>query len=455
MNLLGLDVGGTFTDLVGFDESSGEIRVAKVPSTPENQAVGIIHALDAIDIDLSNVRHLIHGTTVATNAILERKGAKVGVVTTEGFRDTLEIGRTRRLMPGGLFNPRFVNPAPIVPRSLRFEVHERLRHDGVVLHKLKDQDLSRIARELHSAGAEAIAICFLHSYRNPIHERRARSVLRSLLPSSFITISSDVVAEFREFERFSTTVLNAYVSPVVERYLKALDRELVGHRHGLRVFTMSSSGGIITTAHAATMGVLTVLSGPVGGVKGALAIGKASGFTHLITYDMGGTSTDVCLIDNLAAVTSAENVVAGLPLRIAQVNINTVGAGGGSVASFDGTGLHVGPRSAGAVPGPASYGRGGTEPTVTDANCVLGRIGSDRLLGGAIRLDAGLALEAFKAGATGRRCTTPPSRGHCATSGCQNGRLDSRNIDCAWLRPTRLCACGVRGSGSNARNTGR
>ncbi|MBI4491531.1 MAG: hydantoinase/oxoprolinase family protein [Chloroflexi bacterium] len=397
MDVIGVDVGGTFTDLIRFDEAAGRITATKVASTPRNPARAILAGLVALGLDPAAVRHLIHGTTVATNTILERKGARVGLVTTEGFRDVLEIGRTQRMVEGSMFNPRFVRPAPLVPRPLRFEVRERLLHDGSVLEPLDEDNLATVAAQLREAGVEAVAVCFLHSYRNPAHEQRAGGALCAALPEAFVSLSSEVVPEYREYERFSTTVLNAFVSPVVQRYLATLDGELADRGYTAPVFTMASNGGIMTSEQAGRLAVSTVLSGPVGGVNGAIAVARAAGARHLITYDMGGTSTDVCLVHDLAPAVTTLNLVAGFPLKVPQVEINTVGAGGGSIAWLDGAELQVGPRSAGADPGPVCYGLGGTEPTVTDANLVLGRIAPDRLLGGVLRLRPALATESLRA----------------------------------------------------------
>jgi N-methylhydantoinase A len=386
VKIIGIDVGGTFTDFIGFDESSGRITAAKVPSTPGAMQEAIITGLATLTPDPGAIRHLIHGTTVATNAILERKGVSVGLITTAGFRDLIEIGRTQRMIEGGMFNPRFVRPRPLVPRTLRFEVRERLGADGAVREPLNENDVAGVAAALRQSAVEAVAVCFLHSYRNPAHEARAGELLRSALPGMFVTLSSDIVREYREFERFSTAVLNAYVSPIMSRYLAALERDLAVHGYTAPVFTMSSNGGILPSRRAGSEAVLTVLSGPVGGVNASIAVAREAGVQNLISYDMGGTSTDVCLVHDLTPVISTENVLFGFPIKTSQVDINTVGAGGGSIAWLERGVLHVGPRSAGADPGPACYGRGGTEPTVTDANLVLGRIDPDRVLGGSIGL---------------------------------------------------------------------
>ncbi|MBI4265976.1 MAG: hydantoinase/oxoprolinase family protein, partial [Acidobacteria bacterium] len=321
MEIIGIDVGGTFTDLVAFDETAGAIRAAKVPSTPRNPADAILAGLAALGMARTGIRHFIHGTTVATNAVLERTGARVGLLTTAGFRDVIEIGRTQRVVEGGMFNPRFVRPRPLVQRSRRFEVRERLLRDGRVLEPLNETEVADAAVELRQAGVESVAICFLHAYRNPAHELRARELLRSALPEVFVTLSAEVVPEYREFERFSTTVLNAYVSPLMSRYLAALDKA-IAQDYTAPLFTMSSNGGILPSRRAGDFGVLTVLSGPVGGVNGSVAVARAAGFRNLITYDMGGTSTDVCLVEDLTPSVSKENVLAGFPLRLPQVSIS-------------------------------------------------------------------------------------------------------------------------------------
>lgn len=397
MKIIGIDVGGTFTDFIVFDEASQQITAAKVPSTPGAVQKAIITGLATLVPDRTAIRHVIHGTTIATNALLERKGAVVGLVTTAGFRDLIEIGRTQRMIEGGMFNPRFVRPKALVSRASRFEVRERLGADGSVRESLNEDDVHGVASALGESAVEAVAICFLHSYRNPAHEARAGELLRAALPGTFVTLSSDIVREYREFERFSTAVLNAYVSPIVSRYLTALERGLAEQGYTAPVFTMSSNGGILTSRRAGSEAVLTFLSGPVGGVNASIAVAREAGIDNLISYDMGGTSTDVCLVHALTPVISTENALYGFPIKTAQVNINTVGAGGGSIAWLDAGVLHVGPRSAGADPGPACYGRGGTEPTVTDANLVLGRIDADRVLGGVITLNPAAAAIAVRA----------------------------------------------------------
>ena len=389
----GVDVGGTFTDIVLFDPHTRELTVAKVPSTPANQAQGVLSGLLAVLPDLGRLAKLVHGTTVATNTMLERTGAVVAMVTTAGFRDALEIGRTRRMLPS-LYDATFVRPPPLVPRPLRFEVVERLAADGSVLTTLDETGLAAIAEQIHATGAEAVAVCFLHAYADASHERRAKELLAAALPGRWITTSAEVVPEFREYERFSTTVVNAYLLPVMDRYIRALRERLAASGYGGEVYTMASGGGIMDIDTACTLPVRTILSGPAGGVAGAIWIARAAGAHNVITCDMGGTSTDVCLIEGGTAMAVNETAFGGYPIKGRGIDINTVGAGGGSVAYIEaGNELKVGPRSAGAIPGPACYGRGGTEPTVTDANVVLGRLGA-RLLGRAIRPDPARARDA-------------------------------------------------------------
>ena len=382
----GVDVGGTFTDIVLFDAASGALTVTKVPSTPANQSEGVIRGLESVLDRLDALGRLVHGTTVSTNTILQRSGADLAMVTSEGFGDVLEIGRTRRMLPS-LYDPTFVRPPPLVPRPRRFEIAERRAADGSMLVPLDEEGLAGIAERIRESGAEAVAVCFLHAWADSGNEIRARDVLAQRLPGTWFTTSSEVVPEFREYERFSTTVINAYLLPVIDRYVKALGTRL--DRAGYRgpVLTMSSAGGVMDLDTACTLPVRTILSGPAGGVAGATWIAGSVALADFITCDMGGTSTDVCLIESGRPATSTESAFMGYPIKGRQIDINTVGAGGGSIAYIEGGSvLKVGPRSAGADPGPACYGKGGTEPTVTDANVVLGRVGH-RPLGGAIRLD--------------------------------------------------------------------
>jgi N-methylhydantoinase A len=394
MFIVGIDVGGTFTDLTAVDESTGRVVVTKVPSRARNEAAAVLDGLAALGIVPRDVRRLVHGTTVGTNAVLERRGAPVAVLTTQGFRDLVEIGRTKRNIPA-LFVPTFVRPRPVVERRRRFEVTERLAADGSVLVPLDVASVERAFDAAVASGAEAIAVCLLHAYLNPAHERAVADLAKGRCPGLPVSGSADVVAEYREFERFSTTVLNAYLQPLMDGYLSGLEQRLrdVGYAHG--VLTVASSGGMMTTDTARRLPIKTIFSGPAGGVSQACFVGGVAGVRDLITYDMGGTSTDVCLVRDLTPLATSDGMVGAFPVKVPQIDMHTVGAGGGSLAWLDVDGsLQVGPRSAGANPGPAAYGLGGTEPTVTDANVVLGRIGTTRRLGGSITIDAARARAA-------------------------------------------------------------
>ena len=395
MKTVGIDVGGTFTYAFLFDENTGEYRTIKVSSTPGAETRGVLNALEKLGADLRQVRRVLIGTTVATNTYLERNGAPVGLVTTEGFRDMLEIGRGQRLSPGSVFHSTYRRPKPLVPRPLRQEVSERTLADGSVETELTFDNVRTVAEVFDAAGCSNIAVCLLHSYANDSQEKRVRDYFTDLLPDASVTISSEVVPEYREYERLVTTVVNAYVSPSVTRTVEHIEQEV--QRNGLagRVFVMSSSGSIMSCQMASRLPVRSMLSGPVGGVVGAVYWAEKAGVRDLISYDMGGTSSDVCLVKDLRPNRSNEMVLAGFPIKTMHVEINSVGAGGGSIASLDElNALQVGPRSAGAVPGPACYGRGGLEATVSDANVVLGRMNPKATLGEEIPLVSALAMEA-------------------------------------------------------------
>jgi N-methylhydantoinase A len=394
--IVGIDVGGTFTDLTAVDAETGRVVVTKVPSRPRQEAAAVLAGLEALGIASADVRRLVHGTTVGTNAVLERRGARVALLTTAGFRDLIEIGRTKRNIPA-LFIPTFVRPKPVVERKHRFEVTERLGPDGAVLVPLDPASIERALDGALAADAEAVAVCFLHAYLNSAHERLVADAVKGRAPGLPVSCSADVVAEYREFERFSTTVLNAYLQPLMEGYLTSLEERLLatGYIHG--VLTVASSGGMMTTDTARRLPINTIFSGPAGGVSQACFVGAAAGIRDFITYDMGGTSTDVCLVRDLQPLMTADAMVGAFPVKVSQIDMHTVGAGGGSIAGLDVDGsLQVGPRSAGAAPGPAAYGLGGTEPAVTDANVVLGRIGTRRRLGGSIGIDPALARRAVE-----------------------------------------------------------
>ncbi|MFN8469668.1 MAG: hydantoinase/oxoprolinase family protein [Caldilineaceae bacterium] len=388
---VGIDVGGTFTDFVVWQD--GRLRIHKVPTTPDDQSRAILqglHDLDLLAAPSSPGFVIVHGMTVATNALLERRGAVTALLTTEGFADALVIGRQNRPHLYQLYQQR---PPLLAGDALRLEVDERLDADGNVLRPLDDGQLAAIAQRLRTGGAESLAVVFLFSYRNPTHEQRAAELLHRLLPDLPISLSSEVLPEYREYERTATTLINAYVQPLVARYLARLEQALQGVPvHTLRI--MQSNGGVIELRQAASHAARLVLSGPAGGAVGAFAVAdNGSGPPQILTFDMGGTSTDVCLCPGRIP-TTAETMIGGLPLRLPMIDIHTVGAGGGSIAFVDAGGaLQVGPRSAGALPGPACYGRGGILPTVTDANLVLGRLAVDGFLGGSgqVQLDADAA----------------------------------------------------------------
>ena len=383
-------------NLVLFDEEKKTLTTTKVPSTPGNEAKAVFEGLQELQINPGEIERIVHGMTVGTNAILQRKGAKVALVTTKGFRDTIEIGRQRRMVPGSLFNIKFIRPKPLVSRPLRFEVEERTLYNGEILQPVKEEEVRAVIDKIQEQGVESVAICFLHSYINASNEKRVEDLFKKHLPTVLVSLSSDVIPEYREFERFTTTTLNCFIMPVMDHYLSNLKEGLRTKGYPKEIFIMTSNGGIISSESARKLPARTILSGPAGGVNGGIFISRKAGFKNIITYDMGGTSTDVCLIRDLQPSISMDTVVAGLPIKLPQIAVNTVGAGGGSIAWVDvGDILKVGPQSAGAFPGPACYGTGGTEPCVTDANLVLNRINSRVLLGGKVPLHLDLAKQAI------------------------------------------------------------
>ncbi len=382
---IGIDIGGTFTDFVVFDERSGAFQTYKCLSTPLDPAQAVLDGLASLAghglLDggdhTANIE-IVHGSTVATNALLERKGARTALVTTAGFADVLAIGRQARNTLYDLFAGR---PEPLVPDGLRLEVAERIDRHGAVLQRLDPAGLPLVIEHLRSLQAESVAVCLLFSFANPGHEQQLAEALRQA--GFLVSASWEILPEFREYERTSTTVINAYVAPVLDRYLGRLQAELAGM--DLRI--MQSNGGSISAQEARRHAVRSILSGPAGGAVGAYHVAAAAGLTQVITFDMGGTSTDVSLCDGGIRLTS-EAEIGGLPVRVPVIDIHTVGAGGGSIAAVDAGGaLRVGPQSAGADPGPACYGAGGKLPTVTDANLVLGRLAASHFLGGRMELD--------------------------------------------------------------------
>jgi N-methylhydantoinase A len=394
---VGVDSGGTFTDICLMNAATGAIRVWKVPSSPDDPsraiADGLIEGLaQAASARPTDAVYFGHGTTVATNALIQHRGVRTGLITTAGFRDLLEIGRQRR---PHLYDLQCDKPPCLVPRDLRLEVAERMKFDGRVETPLDEAAVRAAARSLKAAGVEAVAICFLYSYVDPIHEARAKNIVEEELPEAFVTASHLVAPEFREYERFSTTVVNAYLGPILSRYVARLATRLdaAGVR-GPRHITQSN-GGVMSFATAERQAVRTVLSGPATGVVGALKVGEFAGFRNLITFDMGGTSTDVALIQDGRPTLASELEVHGYPLKTPALDIHTVGAGGGSIAYLDAGGhLKVGPRSAGSVPGPACYGLGNEEPTVTDANVALQTLNPTHLLAGRMPIDRAQAVRA-------------------------------------------------------------
>ena len=376
---VGIDVGGTFTDLLAIDPASNEVRLAKVPTTVDNQAIGFMAALAAAGLDPALLQAVVHGTTTTTNAVLERKIAKVGLITTKGFRDVLELGRRTRPQAYGLRG----TFTPLIDREVRLEVPERMDADGKVLTALDEAAVAEAAKALLAAGCEAVVIHFLHSYINPAHERRAAEIVRGLWPNAYVTAGHAILSEYREYERGVTAAVNASVQPVLDRYLSRLRTELKAKGYDRDLLVMQGNGGTISSQLIAEAAVNTVMSGPASGVMAAAYTGRASGHPNLITYDMGGTSTDVGLIENAVPQVSGElELEYAMPIHVPMVDVHTIGAGGGSIASVDAAGmLRVGPESAGARPGPICYGRGGDEPTITDANLVLGRLNPDKLLG--------------------------------------------------------------------------
>ena len=376
--IVGVDVGGTFTDLISFDTNSDTVSIAKVLSTPENQAFGVMKALETAEANLQSVETLIHGTTVTTNALLERKISRIGLITTKGFRDVLELGRRTRPKPYGMTGVFEC----IIPREFRLEVRERVDSDGEIIESLNENDVAKALKLLLDNGIESLIIHFLHSYKNDIHERIAADIAKDIWPNSFITCGSALVTEFREYERGTTAAINAAVQPVLHNYIQRLQYQLKEEKYSKDLLVMQGNGGTVSSSIVSDEAVKTVMSGPASGVMAAAYTSMQCGFSHVVTYDMGGTSCDVGLIvDGIPQVTSELEIEYAMPIHVPMVDVHTIGAGGGSLAWVNDSGLlQVGPESAGAQPGPICYGRGGTKPTITDANLVLGRLNPESLL---------------------------------------------------------------------------
>src|SRR5262245_42175898 len=396
MNVVGVDIGGTFTDLVGCVD--GRIVTAKTSTVPADPTRGVAESLNLADCRMPALAEVLHGTTVAINTVLERKGARTALITTRGFRDTYAIGRGNRIEAFNLF---FHRAKPLIPRELTFEVTERINAQGAVLVPLAEGDVHALATRLAALGIEAVAVCFLHSYANPAHERRVGEILRAADPDLFVTLSHEIVREYREYERTSTTALNAFVGPRVQRYLRRLETFLREEKFPGKISIMRSNGGAMSIALAQEQPVAMMESGPVAGMIGAGRLAALLGIERAIGFDMGGTTAKASLITNgVPAIEEGYGIserASGQPMQLPVVDIVEVGAGGGSIAWCDATGgLHVGPVSAGADPGPASYGKGSAEPVVTDADLILGRINATRFLNGAMVLDRAAAEQAVR-----------------------------------------------------------
>ncbi len=391
---IGVDIGGTFTDVV-CRLGDGTLKFVKLPTTRRDESQAVLQSIALMakewGVQPADIARFTHGTTVATNAVLERKGARIGIITTAGFRDVLEIGRQmRHQMYSVVLEPE--TPSFLAPGARRKEVPERVAADGSVLVPLDEDAVRRAADDLVRDGVEAIAICFLFSFRNPAHEKRAREIVRAAHPDLEIAVSHEVDPAFREYERTVVTAFDAYVKPVIDRYLARLERGLAGGGVQAPLQVMQSRGGLMVSEVARQRPVRLFLSGPAAGVIGARMAGSSAGIDDLITVDIGGTSCDIALISKGKALIRSDGVIDGYPVRVAMVDVNSIGAGGGSIAWIDrGGGLRVGPHSAGSEPGPACYGRGGDQPTVTDASVVLGYVNPDYFAGGSLKLQPELA----------------------------------------------------------------
>ena len=377
-NVLGIDVGGTFTDLIYVDKENNIIEFAKVPTSPENQAFGVMDAIKKANLKLDHVKLIVHGTTTTTNALLERKLSKTGLITTKGFKDVIELGRRTRPNSYGMHG-KFV---PIISRDLRFEISERVDAKGNVITALNEKEVKKTAEKLLKLGCESIVIHFLHSYANNQHELRALEIISDFWPNNYITMGHSLLSENREYERGVTAAINASVQPILEKYLRKLEDELSIANYKNELLVMNGNGGTISSKMVVNEAAKTVMSGPASGVIAAAHTGQSSGINNIITYDMGGTSTDVALIiGSQPSVSSDLEVEYGMPVHVPMVDVRTVGAGGGSIAKLNLAGLlEVGPESAGSIPGPICYGNGGTIPTISDANLLLGRLNVSKII---------------------------------------------------------------------------
>ena len=395
---IGVDVGGTFTDVCMFDQDTGEVFVYKLPSTPADpsEAIGkgVRDILDLYDVSPAAVSAMVHGTTVATNATLERKGAKTAIITTKGFRDLIELARQTR---ASLYDVQVEKPVPIIYRNMRREVDERIMADGSIFRELDTAEVEKLVDELKAENVEAYAVCLLHSYINPVHEKKIKEIILAKDPGAYVSISSEVLPEIREYERMTTTALNSYIGPKVGIYARLFKQRVKDMGMELTPYINQSNGGLMSIETTFDNPIRTALSGPAAGVSGANYIAKLIGVKNLITFDMGGTSTDVSLIENNTPRLTTAKAIAEFPVKVPMTDVTAVGAGGGSIAWIDNGGMmKVGPESAGAVPGPVSYMRGGTLPTVTDANVVLHRLNPEVILGGRMKIDEEGARKAIE-----------------------------------------------------------
>ena len=396
--MIGVDVGATLTDFAVFNQETGELFNYKDSSTPADPSRAIVKGVqDVLEIkqaEPGEVSYLAHGTTVGTNALIEKKGVRLGLITTKGFKDLMEIGTQRR---PSLYNLRAQKPYPLVPSGLNCTVTERIRYDGTVETPLDEEETRQVVRYLKAQGVAAIAVCTLFSFINPAHELRIEEIIHEEFPEAYVTISSKLAPEFREFSRMSTTVMNSYLGPVMEKYVNNFRNSVESIGIKVEPYVTQSNGSIISIKETIDCPIKTALSGPSAGVIAAAYIGKQCGADKIITFDMGGTSADISLIENYTPQVSNEREVEGYPARIPMINIITIGAGGGSIAKIDdGGALKVGPKSAGATPGPSCYMRGGENPCVTDANIVLGKLNQKKILGGRMDVDIELAKQAIQ-----------------------------------------------------------
>lgn len=393
---LGVDVGGTFTDVLLLNEQNGEMSTAKVPSTPHDSSIGVLNGIARVceesKVDLSEITHVMHGTTVATNTVLTGTGARVGLVTTKGYRQVLQIARS--FVPGGLGGwVIYQKSEPMAPLELTIEADERVSAKGEIISVLDESSLRESLKNLAKENIEALTVCLINSFTNKIHEEKIRDIALEIMPEVPVSISSEVIPELQEYERSVTTVTNSYVRPKVETYINNLESELLAKMKEVKLSILRSDGGLASAQSAAKYPVNMLMSGPAGGVAGAIWVAGNAGFKNLLTLDIGGTSTDVALVQNGQAQLRRETTVGDVTVRASSVDVRTVGAGGGSIAHVPAVtkALRVGPQSAGAVPGPAAYGNGGLEPTVTDANIVLGYLPSQARLGGDMAIDVDAA----------------------------------------------------------------